>query len=178
MDSFHHRDETLVPLIQDGSHGKRGISCYWQVSLPYASGPTKLALIGQPLRSGDRAEIFDRSDAMNFSVYIRTNSKTTRFDLVAGLFLTISLPSGGHISAVFSNNSTERRGSRVGLRIVHPIRNHCATDMLSFRGDCYALSRIFQNMTAAMSSIRGDAQLASFSSMTEIREFVAASEEL
>uniref|UniRef100_A0A1I8GAD4 CUB domain-containing protein n=1 Tax=Macrostomum lignano TaxID=282301 RepID=A0A1I8GAD4_9PLAT len=47
-------------------------------------------------------------------------------------------------------------------------------DMLSFRGSCYAISAIHQSLPAFISGIGGAAQLASFSSLAEISEFVAA----
>uniref|UniRef100_A0A1I8J5C9 CUB domain-containing protein n=1 Tax=Macrostomum lignano TaxID=282301 RepID=A0A1I8J5C9_9PLAT len=58
-----------------------------------------------------------------------------------------------------------------GMFQVQPLNKR--RDMLSFNGSCYALSTVKQNFTEAMSSIGGDVQLASFSSLAEITEFVA-----
>uniref|UniRef100_A0A1I8GKI3 Uncharacterized protein n=1 Tax=Macrostomum lignano TaxID=282301 RepID=A0A1I8GKI3_9PLAT len=63
---------------------------------------------------------------------------------------------------------------KVKLRLLLILPGLCHRDMLSFNGNCYAVSKVRANVTAAMSSIRGDAQLASFSSMSEIRSLVAA----
>uniref|UniRef100_A0A1I8FVN4 MHD domain-containing protein n=1 Tax=Macrostomum lignano TaxID=282301 RepID=A0A1I8FVN4_9PLAT len=62
----------------------------------------------------------------------------------------------------------------IRLRYLIPIPGICNNDMLSFNGSCYAVSAFKQNLTEALSTIEGDVELASFASMAEINEFVAA----
>uniref|UniRef100_A0A1I8IAR5 Fibrillar collagen NC1 domain-containing protein n=1 Tax=Macrostomum lignano TaxID=282301 RepID=A0A1I8IAR5_9PLAT len=58
------------------------------------------------------------------------------------------------------------------LQLINPEK--CAADMLSYRGWCYVDSSVPQNITEAMLSIRGNAQLASFSSLNEMQELIRA----
>uniref|UniRef100_A0A1I8G412 Transmembrane protein n=1 Tax=Macrostomum lignano TaxID=282301 RepID=A0A1I8G412_9PLAT len=67
-----------------------------------------------------------------------------------------------------------QKPSSDNLRILLPIPKQCGQDMPWFNGSCYAVSAVRQSMADATDSVGGDAQLASFSSMAEISEFIAA----
>uniref|UniRef100_A0A1I8J3R9 Transmembrane protein n=2 Tax=Macrostomum lignano TaxID=282301 RepID=A0A1I8J3R9_9PLAT len=155
MDDFHHRDETIIPWLPDETEHSRLLElnrCRWNVKLK-SPKPSQQQVVLEGVPSSGGMEEWRSSTLAN----------QTEIPLE---ILGIS----AHASQAVGVGTLRLKK----LRIAMPLPRVCSRGMLNYNGKCYALSTVGQNLTAAMSSIRGDAQLASFSSMSEISEFVFA----
>uniref|UniRef100_A0A1I8J522 CUB domain-containing protein n=1 Tax=Macrostomum lignano TaxID=282301 RepID=A0A1I8J522_9PLAT len=174
LDNRMNKDETLIPELQDADSVKRFDynRCRWRFeknSRPQTG--VQLVVQGLPLatefsRCVNKAEIQIKS-SLGWKKKIEAGSIH-----VFSLFKRQSLD----IEAYWKANTPAVDRCAMKVRVLVPIQQDCSPDMLGFRGNCFALSTQKQNLTDAMSNIGGDAQLASFSSMAEISEFIAASE--
>uniref|UniRef100_A0A1I8IAB5 CUB domain-containing protein n=1 Tax=Macrostomum lignano TaxID=282301 RepID=A0A1I8IAB5_9PLAT len=173
LDDFYHRDETIIPQVLDEPRHKlmKPKDCRWEVLLTSSNPDLQFVLEG--LHSNGRSrEIKDKFDSKNESASVVMDSRTR---IVAGMFQVQPLNKSKHFFLTASWDPRTQKPQAENLRILLPLPRYCSRDMLSFNGSCYAVSAVKQNLTKAMSSIGGDAQLASFSSLAEITEFVAAS---
>uniref|UniRef100_A0A1I8GAY7 Tub domain-containing protein n=1 Tax=Macrostomum lignano TaxID=282301 RepID=A0A1I8GAY7_9PLAT len=189
MTARRHQDERLIPrLIESGSsrNSSPASKCDWLLKVHQLTSHRQMVIQGLPPASADTESPAGScqstegvADSMQYKVLqpncsSRTDS-TKPQNVPVGLFEVLNFTDRlSRVAVSFEKaRSSSACNQAVIVRAVTPLTGFCSRDMLSFRGYCYAVSSAPQNMTVAVSSIRGDAQLASFSSMAEISEFIA-----
>uniref|UniRef100_A0A1I8JHF2 Ig-like domain-containing protein n=1 Tax=Macrostomum lignano TaxID=282301 RepID=A0A1I8JHF2_9PLAT len=174
MDGYYNRDEKLLPTTQDEAGEKRTANrhCRWEVRFRDVKEPITIYLIGLPIGDAIQSQI-----KAKLSVTIRwSDGSPTNIDLVAGLVQAVTLRPGAYIVVESTKDSKAESASSVGLRIVLPSSGHCAFDMLNFRGSCYYVTKVPQDIQTSLLNIRGGVQLASFENSSDISQFIAANE--
>uniref|UniRef100_A0A1I8G4M2 BTB/POZ domain-containing protein n=1 Tax=Macrostomum lignano TaxID=282301 RepID=A0A1I8G4M2_9PLAT len=163
LDDYSHRNATFIPRSQDGINDGPIVTgrCKWTVKI---KAPENQQVLVQRLPGIPAKNSIKRNSSLLQNVLI-SNQK--------GLNDEIRSASFSVHSAQKKAGSLKSYGDLDNVRVMLPIPGYCSRTMLAFNGKCYAMSAVEKNVTDAMSSVRGDAQLASFSSMTDICEFVA-----
>uniref|UniRef100_A0A1I8G568 Conserved secreted protein n=1 Tax=Macrostomum lignano TaxID=282301 RepID=A0A1I8G568_9PLAT len=171
LDDFYHRDEILIPQLPHETEVSevRHRRCRWIVSFNTGSKCTQLVLVGLPARKNSS---FSSTDSrLRFTSM--SNAKTT---VLPGIFHVVPLESNKIFLVEASWDPRTDGHNAANLRFLLPLPSICSRDMLSYRNSCFAVDSLQQSLTDALSSIRGDAQLASFTSWSEIEEFIASNE--
>uniref|UniRef100_A0A1I8I906 CUB domain-containing protein n=1 Tax=Macrostomum lignano TaxID=282301 RepID=A0A1I8I906_9PLAT len=173
LDDYSHRNATFIPRSQDGINDGPIVTgrCKWTVKI---KAPENQQVLVQRLPGIPAKNSIKRNSSLLQNVLI-SNQKGLNDEIRSASFSVHSAQkrSKFEISITWEAGSLKSYGDLDNVRVMLPIPGYCSRTMLAFNGKCYAMSAVEQNVTDAMSSVRGDAQLASFSSMTDICEFVA-----
>uniref|UniRef100_A0A1I8G8S8 Vitellogenin domain-containing protein n=1 Tax=Macrostomum lignano TaxID=282301 RepID=A0A1I8G8S8_9PLAT len=144
------------------------IKCIWDIRLTTAKVGMQLVIAAVPSKK-HRSTAADRKAKM--SVDFLNNDSVS---VTTGMFQVRPATEHRRFTVDLNWDPRMQKPSSDNLRILLPIPKQCGQDMPWFNGSCYAVSAVRQSMADATDSVGGDAQLASFSRMAEISEFIAA----
>uniref|UniRef100_A0A1I8I0R6 WIF domain-containing protein n=1 Tax=Macrostomum lignano TaxID=282301 RepID=A0A1I8I0R6_9PLAT len=169
IDEFYNRDELLIPRVLGTSpQDQIQIKCRWDIKLKIAKPGTQLRISALPnKKDGPKTADGDAKLSVDF---LNSNSVS----VTTGMFQVLPATEHRRFTVEVNWDPGMQKPSSDYLRILLPIPGQCGRDMLWFNGSCYAVSAVQQSVADATDSVGGDAQLASFSSMAEISEFVVA----
>uniref|UniRef100_A0A1I8G577 CUB domain-containing protein n=1 Tax=Macrostomum lignano TaxID=282301 RepID=A0A1I8G577_9PLAT len=172
IDDYYNRKETIVPMILgESTKGQRKPKqCRWDIRLKTANPGMQLVIAAVPSKK-DRSTTADGEAKMSVNFF---NRNSAGFNVTTGMFQVLPTTEHRRFTVDLKWDPVMQQPSSDNLRILLPIPGQCGRDMLWFSGSCYAVSAVRQSMADATDSVGGDAQLASFSSMAEISEFIAA----
>uniref|UniRef100_A0A1I8GTQ7 Exostosin domain-containing protein n=1 Tax=Macrostomum lignano TaxID=282301 RepID=A0A1I8GTQ7_9PLAT len=167
LDDFYHRDEILIPQLphETGVSQVRHRKCRWIVSFNTGSKCTQLVLAGLPAQGNSSFWSTDSRLRLTSMSNVETTVLPGIFQVVPKIFL---------VEASWDPRTDGQNAAN--LRFLLPLPSICSRDMLSYRNSCFAVGSLQQSLTDALSSIRGDAQLASFASWSEIEEFIESNQ--
>uniref|UniRef100_A0A1I8IAB0 VASt domain-containing protein n=1 Tax=Macrostomum lignano TaxID=282301 RepID=A0A1I8IAB0_9PLAT len=169
IDEFYNRDELLIPrVLGTSSQGQFQIKCRWDIRLKTEKPGMQLVIAAMPNKN-NRSTTTDEEVKMSVD-FINSNFVS----VTTGMFQVLPAAEHRRFTVDLNWDARVQKRSSDNLRILLPIQGQCGRDMLWFSGSCYAVSAVRQSMADATDSVGGDAQLASFSSMAEISEFIAA----
>uniref|UniRef100_A0A1I8HCQ1 Secreted protein n=1 Tax=Macrostomum lignano TaxID=282301 RepID=A0A1I8HCQ1_9PLAT len=163
LDEERNRNETIIPRVLRGTSQNQPKKCTWDIRLKTAKPGMQLVIAAVPRNIDGEAKM--SVDFLNRDFIIVTT----------GMFQVRPATEHRRFTVDLNWDPRVQKPSSDNLRILLPIPGQCGRDMLWFNGSCYAVSAVRQSMADATDSVGGDAQLASFSSMAEISEFIAAS---
>uniref|UniRef100_A0A1I8J2P0 CUB domain-containing protein n=1 Tax=Macrostomum lignano TaxID=282301 RepID=A0A1I8J2P0_9PLAT len=161
IDELQNQEETIVPVIfgESGDSELSYKSCRWSIDSSVTRKEIPLVLQGVTMDATvDRSSPPPKGEQKRPADFV-VNYNGGKVPVTAGMFFALPI---GQLLPLTVEASWDPRYQRAAQRHAR------------FKGNCYAVSKVKANVTAAMSSIRGDAQLASFSSMTEIHNFTIA----
>uniref|UniRef100_A0A1I8G5L9 Fimbrial protein TcfD n=1 Tax=Macrostomum lignano TaxID=282301 RepID=A0A1I8G5L9_9PLAT len=169
IDEFYNRDELLIPRVLGmSSQDQFQIKCRWDIRLNTAKLGMQLGIAAVPSKK-DRSSDADGDAKMSVD-FLNGDSISVR----NGMFQALPATEHRRFTVDLSWDPRMQQPGSDNLRILLPIPGQCGRDMLWFNGSCYAVSAVQQSVADATDSVGGDAQLASFSSMAEISEFISA----
>uniref|UniRef100_A0A1I8I910 PilZ domain-containing protein n=1 Tax=Macrostomum lignano TaxID=282301 RepID=A0A1I8I910_9PLAT len=156
-------------ILGESTKGQRKPKqCRWDIRLKTAKPGMQLVIAAVPSKK-------DRSTAADGKARMSVDYLNRNFIIVTtGMFQVLPATEHQRFTVDLSWDPGMQKPGFDNLRILLPIPGQCGRDMLWFSGSCYAVSAVRQSMADATDSVGGDAQLASFSSMAEISEFIAA----
>uniref|UniRef100_A0A1I8GWB9 SHR-BD domain-containing protein n=1 Tax=Macrostomum lignano TaxID=282301 RepID=A0A1I8GWB9_9PLAT len=113
--------------------------------------------------------------SVDASMIVRGDSLPNgKISVQQGMFHAISWDTRKPLTVTIVWNPKVQQRQPASLRIAIPLRNYCATRMLSFNGSCYSISELKASLIGSVSKLGGTAQLASFNSVKEVEELFAA----
>uniref|UniRef100_A0A1I8J314 CUB domain-containing protein n=1 Tax=Macrostomum lignano TaxID=282301 RepID=A0A1I8J314_9PLAT len=175
VDDFFPRDESIIPRVLTDELDTSYRRCRWIIKNSAAQEDMQLVLQGVLIDSADNTDLrLQSGENQTGSAKLVISYSGGEIPVTAGMFRVQPQKSMFPLTVEASWDPRYQRATQVKLRLLLILPGLCHRDMLSFNGNCYAVSELRANVTSAMSSIRGDAQLASFSSMSEIRSLIAA----
>ncbi|PAA86619.1 hypothetical protein BOX15_Mlig023892g1, partial [Macrostomum lignano] len=173
---INNGDVKIIPEVLGDTNDNRPLSnrtCRWSIKAAATENDMqKLVLLAEPINSTAGSSLSINNVKSQADLVL--NSSGGQLLATAGLFLVRPIRQLLPLTVEASWDTRYQRAAQIKLRLLLILPGLCHRDMLSFNGSSYAVSKVKANLTAAMSSIRGDAQLASFSSMSEIRSLIAA----
>ncbi|PAA83607.1 hypothetical protein BOX15_Mlig017487g1 [Macrostomum lignano] len=176
IDELQNQEETIVPVIfgESGDSELSYKSCRWNIDSSVTRKEIPLVLQGVTMDATVDKSLPPPKGEQKRPADFVVNYNGGKVPVAAGMFFALPIGQLLPLTVEASWDPRYQRAAQVKLKLLLILPGLCHRDMLGFKGNCYAVSKVRANVTAAMSSIRGDAQLASFSSMTEIHNFTIA----